>query len=407
MRLAFCREGKRGTRTRNDNAAAAKDKQEKAAIDACEDKAAAACDRCEAATAKLPFPLNIAAADMCEAGLLIRLEDCQLHLLLGANRDGDSSSKEMITMSHHRFIIMVFTAVAIAMTVGALSPVALAQEGLRIKDDDIKIDFGTADFGAPPHAFGSPVKSGGVAWFFFSTEYGGFYAEALVDGVLFLDSLDPGCARLTIEFKSGSGAILATRNKDVCVTAKGHNANDSTNQALILEDFHASDLNQVVFRTHSVVNGLIVSTSPAFTSTAPNSKNHNVIINSDSADFGKGFHAGGGPTGSALVQLKRDNGNVKGLVSGTLYYDNLLSEGCAQIIILFENSSGSALKTVTVKKCGPGGNANDDVNKKTVDETFTSGSLFRIRLRVGQVLQDESFIKVKKKLCDFKECKDL
>jgi hypothetical protein len=96
---------------------------------------------------------------------------------------------------------------------------------------------------------------------------------------------------------------------------------------------------------------------------------------------------------------------VTGLVSGTLYYDSLFSKGCAQMEIFFENSGGSTIKSGTVQNCGPGGNANDAVNKKNVDETFSSGSLFKIRLRVGQVLPDGSFVRVQTKTCDFLECK--
>jgi hypothetical protein len=289
------------------------------------------------------------------------------------------------------------------MMLAALSPAVQAQGGLTVKTDNVKIDFGTADFGIKPHALGSPTVSAELDWVF-STVNGSLHARAGVVGVLFLDSLDPGCARVTIEFKSSSGASLASRHKDVCVTTTGHNANDSTNQAEVREEFGSSDLNQVVVQTHSVVNGRVVSTSPAFTSTAPNVKKHDVKINSDNADFGNGLHAGGGPTGSGLVQFTRENGSLKGLVSGTLYYDSLFSEGCAQLIIDFENSAGNALKTETVKKCGPGGNANDAVNKKTVDGTFTSGSLFKIRLRAGQVLPDGSVVRVQTKTCDFAKC---
>jgi hypothetical protein len=306
-------------------------------------------------------------------------------------------------MFHHRFIIRFLATVAVAITFGALSPTARAQ-GLTVKSDEVKINFGTADFGNPKHAFGSPVYPAYVGWEF-STVNESLRAEASVNGTLFLDSLDPGCARVTIEFKSSSGAILATRTKNVCVTVTGHNANDSTNQVDGLEIFGSSDLNQVVLRTHSVVNGQVVSSSPPVISTAPNVKKHDVIVNSNDADFGTGTHAGGGPTGSGLVKLTRNNGNVTGLVSGTLYYDSLFSEGCAQMEVFFENSAGTSIHSETIKKCGPGGNANDAVNKKSVDETFTSGSLFKIRLRVGQVLPDGSFVRVQTKTCDFKECK--
>jgi hypothetical protein len=306
-----------------------------------------------------------------------------------------------------RLISTTFIAVTIALAAGALNRPVRAQD-IHIINQFFTINFGSADFGdnGVPHALGSPQAPAMVVWHF-KTVNGSLRADADVWGTLFLDSLEPGCVRLTIQFKSSSGAILATRTKDLCVTVTGHNANDATNQALVQESFGSSDLDQVVFRTHPVVNNQIVSSSPAVTITVPNVKKHDVIVNSDKADFGKGLHAGGGPTGSGLVQLTRDKGNVTGLVSGTLYYDSLFSEGCAQVIIDFQALSGTTLHSDTIKKCGPGGNANDAVNQKNVGQTFSSGSLMQIRLRVGQVLPDGSFVGVKKKLCDFKECKDL
>jgi hypothetical protein len=282
---------------------------------------------------------------------------------------------------------------------------SVSAQGLHIQDDPVKINFGTADFGSTPHALGSPVGSGSVSWDFFPG--GILQAQATVNGVLFLDSLDPGCARLTIEFHSSTGAIIETRHKDVCVTVTGHNANNSTNQLVVKETLRSPDLVFVDLRTNSVVNNQVVSSSPKFESFARQTQKQNININGDNADFGNGLHAGGGPTGNGFVRLSRNSGFVTGEVSGTLYYDSLFSEGCAQIIIDFENSAGTALSTKTIKKCGPGGNANDSVNKKSVDETLDKDALFKIRLRVGQVLTDGSFIRVKKKLCDFNGCKDI
>jgi len=140
----------------------------------------------------------------------------------------------------------------------------------------------------------------------------------------------------------------------------------------------------------------------------PNVKKYEVNINNGQADFGTRLHAGGGPTGSALIKLSYDAvGNVTGLVDGTLYWDSLFAGGCSQLIIEFRNVNGTTLSSETIEKCGAGGNANDAGNKKSVNKSFSRGSLMQIVLRLGILLPDGSFQNVKKKLCDFKECKDV
>jgi hypothetical protein len=307
-------------------------------------------------------------------------------------------------MFQHRFVTRLIAATAVAIAFGVLKP-ARAQ-GLIVKNDPVLINGGTADFGSGGgHVVGTPTGSGFVTWEF-STINGSLVVNARVHGTLYLDSLDPGCARLTIEFKNRSGAVLTTRTKDVCVTTSGHNANDSTNQSRVDEQYASSHLEAVVLRTNAVVNDRVVMPGTSKTVDLPDSIRHPMIINNGNADFGGGGgHAGGTPVDFGAVELSRNDGNVTGGVSGALYYDSLFSEGCAQMIILFENSAGSTIRSETVKKCGPGGNANDPVNKKNVDETFTGGSLFKIRLRVGQVLPDGSFVRVQTKTCDFLECK--
>src|SRR5260370_27361946 len=121
-----------------------------------------------------------------------------------------------------RFFLAAVLSLGLAIMLGALSPAVWAQ-GLAVKIDEVKINFGTADFGDGLHIAGSPERGTPVFWEF-STVNGSLHAQATVSGILFLDSLDPGCARLTIEFKSSSGAILATRTKKVCLTVTGHNA---------------------------------------------------------------------------------------------------------------------------------------------------------------------------------------
>lgn len=304
----------------------------------------------------------------------------------------------------HRVITRIITGLTIiAMSTGAFSTTAWA---ITVDTESVKIEGGTADFGSGLHALGSPTGDGTVKWDF-TSDSSGLKATVRVQGTLYLDSVDPGCARVTIEFKSssdGTGPSLATRHADVCVTTTGHNANDATNKKLVDESFSSCDLNSVVLQTNPVVNGQPVSPGNHKSFSAPNKRKLSLKVNSNDADFGTGTHAGGGPSGDGLVQFTRENCNVTGLVSGTLYYDSLFSEGCAQIIIDFENSSGTALKSQTIKKCGPGGNANDAGNQKSVDETFNNASLSKIRLRVGQVLPDGSFVRVQTKTCDLAQC---
>jgi hypothetical protein len=296
-----------------------------------------------------------------------------------------------ISMLHHRFIFNLATRFTIiGLSLGCLSA-AVRGQGV-VKTDQITINGEQADFGSGLHLLGTPTGGGSVKWEY-STVNGSLSAKATVQGTLYVDSLDPYCARLTIEFKNAAGTKLtAARVKDICGLGGG-NANLSFNQLAINESFTSSELNSVFLRTNPLVNGapIDVTSHNTGTSNAPGSKAHDVIINNGNTDFGRDPHVAGSPSTSASVQLTRDQGNVTGRVKGTLYWDSLFAGGCTRLIIDFENASGTNLNEKTIDRCGTGGNANDAGNKLAIDQSFTSGSLVQIHLRVGTLLQDGSF----------------
>jgi hypothetical protein len=295
-------------------------------------------------------------------------------------------------MFQHRFIFNLASRLAIiGLTLGGLSAAARAQ-GIIVKTDQITINADMADFGSGLHLLGTPTGSGSVKWEY-ATVAGSLSAKATIQGTLYVDSLDPYCSRLTIEFKNSAGTNLtAPRIKDLCGNGGG-NANLSFNQAAINESFASSELNTVVLRTNPLQNGAPITTSSNNTGTskAPASKDHDVIINDGNNDFGRDPHVAGSPSTSASVQLTRDRGNVTGRVKGTLYWDALFAGGCTRLIIDFENANGTNLSEKIIDRCGTGGNANDSGNKLGVDQSFTSGSLVQIHLRMGTLLQDGSF----------------
>ena len=306
-------------------------------------------------------------------------------------------------MFSHRIVTGIITTALVAITLGGLSPAARAQ-GLTIQTDEVNINAGKADFGGGvSHTFGHAEGHGTVTWEL-STVNGSFVINARVRGTLYWDSLDPGCAGLTISFlRPGTGTTMgspfagSTQHAKVC--GPGGNAVLPSNKVAVDQSFANADLGFVEIETCVWVNNAqcvpdTIGLNPNFVHVQgpPNFKKHDVNINSGQADFGTGLHAFGGPTGSASVKLTHDSvGQVTGLVDGTLYWDALLASGCSQLIIEFRNSNGTTLSTKTIEKCGPGGNANDAGNKQSVNKSFSNGSLMQILLRVGVLLPDGSF----------------
>ena len=293
-------------------------------------------------------------------------------------------------------------------------------QSLTIKTDNVRINGGKADFGSGTHN-GGGAGDGTVTWNLL-TANNSLAVTARVRGVLYWDATDEGCAALTIRFLNGSSQPASgnsSRFKQVC--GPGGNANDQRNQVSVDETFTGIDLRSVAISTQDCkASGLLCSASgrsiggikyqyddnTVKIDGPPDLKKYDVNINNGSTDFGNGLHAFGGPTGSGSVTLKYDSaGKVTGIVSGTVYWDDLLSSGCAQLEIDFEAANLIVLDTRKIHVCGTGGNANDQQNKIALLERVIDGSLMQIRLTVLTLLSDGRVTKGKTILCNFKECR--
>jgi hypothetical protein len=107
------------------------------------------------------------------------------------------------------------------------------------------------------------------------------------------------------------------------------------------------------------------------------------------ADFGNGFHFLGSPTGSGVVTFDYDQSSghliATGRVRGTLYWDSS-SAGCARFSAVFKDSVGQVLATRNVDLCGPGSDANNSLNQKSVNVSFSSPNLFQVRISTAQLV---------------------
>jgi hypothetical protein len=313
-------------------------------------------------------------------------------------------------MFHQRYIFnFAARLILIGITLGGLSAAVLAQ-GVTVKTDQVTLVYAQwADFGSGVHLLGRPTGSGSVTWEY-STIGGSLVAKATIKGTLYVDSFDYGPtvqrgARLIISFQNAAQTEIGFRFKDLCCALRGGNANDPHSQLSINESFASSELTSVFLGVTGLLDGgeqgrpweplaraleRGANDSASTIVKAPGNKKYDVIVNNGNNDFGGEPHAVGSPVTSGLVQLTRDKGQVTGHVKGTLYWDALFGGGCTRLIIDFQNLNGTTLSQKTIDRCGTGGNANDAGNKLAVDQSFTSGSLMQIRLRVGTVLQDGS-----------------
>jgi hypothetical protein len=306
-----------------------------------------------------------------------------------------------------RFINGVVTTVAIAITLGILCPTAWAQ-GVIVKTDQITLENAQADFGSGFHVFGRPLGGGSITWNY-STAGGSLVARATVKGTLYVDTANtlpntPYGARLLIYFENAAGTELGFRNKDLCCILPTTNANDAQNQLAINESFVSSELASVFVGVVVLIRSreqgrpwysMAIAMgaghpSASASSAAPVNKKHDVRFNNGNNDFGGDTHLVGSPITSGLLQLTRNGGSVTARVKGTLYWDTLFGNGCTRLIIDFQDLNGTNIRQKMIDRCGSGGNANDSANKLSVDESFTSGSLMKVRLRVG-TLQDGNF----------------
>jgi hypothetical protein len=111
------------------------------------------------------------------------------------------------------------------------------------------------------------------------------------------------------------------------------------------------------------------------------------ILNTGSADFGNGGHYLGSPTqpytitwdysvsGSTLIKTPR--------IQGYLYVDSLFGGGCARLRVLYQNHTGTTITSQTLQVCGPGFDANNQLNQLKVDVSKSGVEIARVRLITG------------------------
>ncbi len=295
---------------------------------------------------------------------------------------------------------LVVAAAVVAM--GGFAPLAGAI-GIPGTNGFFQLEGGRADFGggfhdgvtptglpgAPADAPAAQVPAATVTWDY-STISRQVVAKARVRGVLIVNSPGIGRAAAIVEFKRLNGSVLASRTFDTGARVGG-NPNNRLNQLLVDTELLHPELHRVSIRIGTLE---VMSLSPRFTQ----SRSIESIANSTSvredtlsvlhghADFGKGSHESGAPSQPARITFVRTGGVMKATVDGTLYWDHFMF-GTARLIIDFCGPDGQAIApTRTIPLQGVGGNANFGVNKKSVLETFESGNLVFVKLRVGEVV---------------------
>ena len=249
------------------------------------------------------------------------------------------------------------------------------------------INNGSADFGSGNHAFGGP-QSNGTITYDWSTVGTQIRSTGRVRGTLYWDSaVSSGCARLTIRFRRSDDVNLAVRTIDEC--GPGGDANNSLNKTSVDESFGSIDLSYIVLTTAVLQNGSPVNTSPFVTITQVSIKSFNVLVENGRADFGGSnfgmdSHHFGRPDRPGRINFQRNSdGTVSGGVVGVLFYDAPNASSCAQMEIAYRSSSGTILDSPPdFLNCGPGGNANSGANQLFINDAFSSGSLFDIRIIV-------------------------
>ena len=236
------------------------------------------------------------------------------------------------------------------------------------------LDGGTADFGSGFHIGGAPLGSG-VVTFDYDTSSGQLVATGRVRGTLYWDALfSSGCARLTILFRDVNNGPLTARNIDRC--GPGGDANNSANKLDIDESFSSPLLTRISVLTRELRGGVLIG-GASDTFFAPLSKRYYTIIKGGSAHLGffLPYILFDLPIDPAEIAFDRNNGLMGIAVSGDLYSGNAVGE-CARIIVDFRNTNAAVLSSRTRDTC----------NSRAIAETFESGSLSQIRLRVGDLL---------------------
>jgi hypothetical protein len=244
-------------------------------------------------------------------------------------------------------------------------------------------------------------------------------ATAVVNGLLGLILLDPNQSQsvaVRLEYKKMTfGGTLEV----VHTTEKVHSYKPSVYQpydvsTYVSDSYADRDLVAVTITTYDVsqistrggtAQALIHPHSVTFYSDSQ--WDFHPKINNGSADFGSGNHSNGGPEGRGSVSFFRSLpnttlspatplGDMLAVVKGTLYWDALFGGGTARLRIVFEDASGKVLDIRERDVTGPGFNANDPKNKRTINESFSDPTLFKVLLLTGTVsngnFENESMI---------------
>ncbi len=246
---------------------------------------------------------------------------------------------------------------------------------------------GEVDFGSGNHSFGNPATNGTVRWTL-SAGVGAPTATARILGTLYLDKIGAGCARLRINFQdSAFNNIQNTQNIAFC--GPGNDANLAANRrAIDVTSAASTQLRRIQLTLGAGPTlGTIVDLHTGASFAPDTSQVFWDRINNGNTDFGFNSHSGGGPASDARIELSvASSGIVSGRVNGVLFWDSLIGGGTARLISDFQNSNGVTLVSRTDQFTGTGGDANNEANKRLVLRIVNDLSLFKIRLRVGRVL---------------------
>lgn len=281
---------------------------------------------------------------------------------------------------------------------GTIAVFGTQSAAMTVQTDYRKLDGVRADFGSGFHSLGSPTGNGVVLWDYAPSGLG-IIATARVKGTLYWDALfSAGCARLTITYKDYSGHTITTNTATLC--APGGDANNSANQKAVDVSFGDQNLASIVISANEVQNGTVLS-GASTSSASPPARGYPVKIDSGNADFGSGTHAFGSPTGNANVTINRafPGGLLNSTVTGTLYWDSLLSPGCARAIVNFQDGTGNTVFSRVNDACGPGGDANSASNQTAIDDYDLDG-MWQVQLRIGS-LAGTSFVGVTNQTFNF------
>lgn len=290
-------------------------------------------------------------------------------------------------MLSHRYVCRVLAVIG-CFALGLAFPPTPA-EATVVQTTSVTINGGEVDFGTGTHSLGSPSRSGTVA-FDYTDVNGVLVASARIQGTVYWDALASGCGRIFIEYRNLSGTVIATDRASTSCPSPGFNANSSANQDPVDEDFASSSLHSVKIYTQKLVGSTFQTVGTPRIVTAPRTRNFTVKVNNNESDFGGGTaHLAGTPVGSGTVSFTRTNGSMTARMIGTLFWDSLnpFQDGTARVRAEFQNSSGSNLfPEQDFDLDGTGCCATDSFNQLPVaTSAVSSGSLWKVRVRVGQV----------------------